>query len=439
MIKKYIGDNVYNASLKRFEYIFSNFNNIYISFSGGKDSGVMLNMAIDYMRSNGIKRKIGVLFIDLEAFYKGTIDYVEEMILPNLDIIEPYWVCLPMLTTNAVSMYEPYWVFWEESKRDKWVRDMPNHPFIINSNNNPFDFYKQDMTFEDFIAQFGDWYSGTRGGDTTACLVGIRTDESLNRFRAIAREDKDRYDNKPYSTVISKKTVNFYPIYDWHVEDIWVYNGKFHKPYNRIYDMFYKAGVPLHKMRICEPYGDEQKAGLNLFKVIEPDTWVRVVDRVSGANFGNIYAGTKATGAKRINLPLGHTWKSYCKFLLNTLPIETRNIYVTKFIRFITYWKNYGSPLSPDHIESLETLAPSQFVNTKEYSNRGKGDNHVVKALSIPDELPGLDTKSDFLSWKRMCMAIIKNDITCQSLSFSITKKQVLKQNEIINKYRNML
>jgi predicted phosphoadenosine phosphosulfate sulfurtransferase len=192
-------------------------------------------------------------------------------------------------------------------------------------------------------------------------------------------------------------------------------------------------------MRICEPYGDEQKAGLNMFKVIEPDTWFKVVDRVSGANFGNIYAGSKATGAKRITLPAGHTWKSYCKFLLKTLPKETRDIYVTKFVRFIRYWQQVGCPIAENDIKTLEGLAPEAFINTREFSNRGKGGKHVIKAKAIPDVLPGLDNKADFLSWRRLCMTILKNDITCQSLSFSITKRQVLRQNELLKKYRDIL
>ncbi len=431
-----IEKNVYEAAMERIAYIFAHFENIYVSFSGGKDSGVMLNLVLDYMRSNGIKRKVGVLFIDLEAFYKRTIEFIEQMIRENKELIEPYWVCLPLITTNAVSMYEPYWIFWEPEKRDKWVRKMPDYDFVINTDNNPFDFYRKNMTFEEFIAHFGDWYTQEHDGATTACLVGIRTDESLNRYRAIARDDKASYGGKNYSTRISEYTYNFYPIYDWRVEDIWTYNGRFHKSYNKTYDLFYRAGVPLSKMRICEPYGDEQKAGLNLFKVIEPQTWVRVVDRVSGANFGNIYCGTKATGARRITLPPGHTWKSYCKFLLQTLPEETRNIYVEKFIKFIRYWNQVGSPVSDEDIRQLD---PDMVINTHHFSNRGLGDKYVVKFRQIPDVLPGLDNKTDFLSWRRMCMAIIKNDVICASLSFSMTKRQILKQQALIRKYQEML
>lgn len=429
-------ENVYQKAMERIGFIFSRFENIYVSFSGGKDSGVLLNLVLDYMRANHIKRKIAVLHIDVEASYKHTMDYVEKMYLGNLELIDPYWVCLPMITTNAVSMYEPYWIWWDRNKKDKWVRPMPEHSFIIHEENNPFDFYRQNMTFEEFTVCFGNWLNRKQKVKNTACLVGIRTDESLNRYRAIHRNDKGTFEDKAFSTQISDNTYNFYPVFDWKTPDIWIYNGKFKKPYNPIYDLFYKAGVPLSKMRICEPYGDEQKAGLNLFKVLEPDTWVRVVDRVSGANFGNIYCGTKATGARKISLPEGHTWKSYCKFLLETLPEETRKIYTTKFIRFIRYWNKTGCPVSDEDIMALDT---KHIINTQTFSKRGKGDKYVIKFKTIPDELPGLDNKTDFLSWKRMCMAIIKNDICCHSLSFSITKRQILRQQELLERYRQLL
>jgi predicted phosphoadenosine phosphosulfate sulfurtransferase len=428
--------NVYELAQERIAYIFSQFEEIYLSFSGGKDSGVMLNLVLDYMRANNIQRKISVLYIDVEASYGRTIDFIRDMFLNNLDLIRPYWVCLPLTTDNAVSMYEPYWVFWDNTNKDRWVREMPAYDFVIHEKNNPFDFYRKNMTFEEFVRFFGDWHAQYYGSDRIASLLGIRSDESFNRYYALSREDKNMYKDKIYSTKVSQMTYNFYPIYDWKVEDIWTYNGKFNKPYNSIYDMFYKAGVPLSKMRICEPYGSEQRAGLYLFKVLEPSTWLKLVDRVSGANFGNIYCNTKATGTRTTELPPGHTWRSYCKFLLKTLPDETRKIYVTKFIKFIRYWNRVGSPVNNEDIMRLD---PEVTINTYTYSKRGKGDKYIVKFRAIPDVLPGLDNKTDFLSWRRLCMTILKNDIICTSLSFSITKRQIIKQRELIEKYRQKL
>jgi predicted phosphoadenosine phosphosulfate sulfurtransferase len=89
-------------------------------------------------------------------------------------------------------------------------------------------------------------------------------------------------------------------------------------------------------MRVDEPFGNEAKAGLNMFRIIEPQTWAKVVNRVSGANFGNIYGGSKIMNAN-FKLPKNHTWKSFTKFLLNTLPKETADNYRSKFIKFIKY------------------------------------------------------------------------------------------------------
>ena len=428
--------NVYELTLERIEFIFSEFEDIYVSFSGGKDSGVLLNMLLDYMREHNIKRKLGVMYIDVEASYTYTANYIEKMIMDNLDIIQPFWICIPLLTDNAVSMYEPFWIWWESQKKDRWVRPMPEYDFVINESNHTFNFYRERMTFEEFVSEFGEWFARKRKAEKVACLLGLRSDESFNRYHTVHREDKQMYKNKLYSTRISEKTYNFYPICDWKTEDIWVYNGRFNKPYNSVYDLFYKAGVPLSKMRVCEPFGHEQKAGLNLFKILEPDTWTKLLDRVSGANFGNIYCNTKATGMRHITLPPGHTWKSYCKFLLKTLPEQTRKIYVSKFIKFILYWSRIGSPVANADINELD---PEMIVNTYSYSNRGKGDKYVVKFNCIPDVLPGLDNKTDFLSWRRLCMTIIKNDILCSSLSFSITKRQIIRQQALIEKYKQML
>ena len=77
-MKKYLDKDVYTAAKERVSYIFDEFENICVSFSGGKDSGVVLNLCIDEARRR--KRKIGVLFIDLEAFYEKTIEFVERII-----------------------------------------------------------------------------------------------------------------------------------------------------------------------------------------------------------------------------------------------------------------------------------------------------------------------------------------------------------------------
>lgn len=431
-MKTYNNKDVYTAAKERIEYIFDEFEHICISFSGGKDSGTVLNMCIDEARKR--KRKIGVLFIDLEAFYKKTIEFVERMLENNKDVLEPYWICLPMESPNSLSYLEPTWIWWDKEKEPIWVRHMPKKEYVINEENNPLGFYKKNMPFEEFIKHFGNWYGK---GEKTATLVGIRTDESLNRFRAIAGT-KSMYKDKNYSTKVNENVYNFYPIYDWSVEDIWTYNGKFQKDYNKLYDLFYKAGVSIHKMRVDEPFGNEAKAGLSMFRVIEPDTWAKVVNRVSGANFGNIYSGNKIMTA-HYKLPKNHTWKSFTFFLLDTLPPEISEHYKIKFSKFIKYWVEKGCPVSEEHIKIMEETCPDAIINTHEFSRRGKGDKEVIKFTKVVDEIPGVDNKDDVLTWRRMAMCIIKNDYTCKSLSFGMTKDLTVRQKAIMEKYKNII
>jgi predicted phosphoadenosine phosphosulfate sulfurtransferase len=431
MAKKYLEKTVYVATIERIEQIFNNFEKIYVSFSGGKDSGILLNLVLDYMRKNNITNKIGVLFIDLEGQYALTIEYMKQTIEENLDLIEPFWCCLPLNLRNAVSVFEPFWTPWELSQRDKWIREYPDYP-CITEKNQQFPFFYKHMEFEDFVPEFGKWYSQ---GKKTACLVGIRSDESLNRFRTIATRLKETLNNLNWTTKLDDNLYNCYPIFDWTIEDVWVANAKFAWEYNRLYDMLYKAGIPLAAQRICQPYGDDQRAGLNLFKIIEPQTWAKAVNRVSGANFGSIYAGNSIMGYRKVKLPKGHTWKSYTKLLLATLPEETANNYKKRFLRFIKYWHRIGCPVSEKDSVNL----PKEAIRLDKMANRGSKDKRLVKYKRIPDMLDGkYEQKRLAPTWRRMAICILKNDQLCKSLSFGQSKKQNLRMKELVAKYRSM-
>lgn len=430
-IKKYRAQNVFDAAQERLNYVFDEFEHIYVSFSSGKDSGVVLNQCIDIARRRG--RKFHAVFIDLEAFYQKSAAFVEKMFTENEDVLIPMWVCLPMTSPNSLSYFEPTWVWWDEEKRPIWVRDMPKNKWVINLSNNPFDWYVPKMTFEDFIKHIGETIGH---GEKTACLVGIRTDESLNRFRAIAG-NKETYKSKRFSTKVSENVFNFYPIYDWAVEDIWTYNARFAKPYNPIYDLMYLAGVPIHQMRIDEPFGNEAKAGLAQFKVIEPDLWGKLVNRVSGANFGNIYSGSKIM-SNSYKLPKNYTWTQFTEFLLTTLPPAAADNYRDRFTKFIAYWRDVGCPVPDEQIEILEAKYGDTIINTRSYGTRGAKDKYLVKFREPLDELPELEGKDDFCTWRRMAMCIIKNDFVCKGLSFSITKEMKAKRDAVLAKFRSL-
>ena len=388
MPKTKLGINVFQASQERISYLFDNFPRIYVSFSGGKDSTVMLHMvAQEAIKRN---RKIGVLFIDLEGQYKLTIDHIHACLDMYKDNIELYWICLPIHLRNAVSMYETHWICWDKDKKEAWIREPPMEAITDESY---FPFFTKGMEFEDFVPEFGAWFGK---GELTACCVGIRSDESLNRYRTISSLVKIPYEGHQWTTQLvgfnNDKLYNAYPIYDWKTKDIWIYQGKnLDKPSNHLYDMMYKAGVPLSLQRICQPYGDDQRRGLWLFHLIEPETWSRIVARVNGANSGAMYIQETGNinGYRRISKPVGHTWQSFAMLLLNSLPPKTKNHFANKIAVFIHWWLARGYP------------------------------------DGIPDEAPyELETKRGIPSWRRVCKALLRNDYWCKGLGFSQHKSE---------------
>lgn len=425
--------NVYRAALDRIETIFNEFDNVYVSFSGGKDSGVLLNLCIDYIRSHKLNRKIGVFHIDYEAQYQMTTDYVDRTMAANLDVIEPYRVCLPLRAHCATSMFQSYWTPWEAAKRDIWVRDLPD--VCINEDNNPFDFFRPGMTDYEFQEKFTLWYHQYKGAERTCCLIGIRTQESLNRWRAIYSDrNYKNYNNIPWTKEMGKNMFNAYPIYDWITEDIWTANGRFSYDYNKLYDLFYMAGVTIHKMRVASPFNDWATESLKLYRVIDPNNWAKMVGRVNGVNFSGIYGGTTAMGWQSIKLPPGHTWKSYMYFLLETLPEEARQGYLTKLETSIKFWKEKGGVLSEETISELKAAGANIEVQPDT-------NYKTTKKPVRMDYLDDIDIASfkDIPTYKRMCICIMKNDHLCKYMGFSLTKSEQIRKKKVMDKYNDIL
>lgn len=374
--KKKIGVNVLQAARDRIRYSFEHFERLYISFSAGKDSSVMFHLVMDEAKKRN--RKVGVLLIDLEAQYQLTIKHAEDMFAEYADYIELYWVCLPIKLRNSVSNYEPVWCAWDPARKEDWVRKLPKDAITEPAY---FDFFEPWMEFEEFIELFAVWYSQ---GRSTGAFIGIRSDESLNRFRTIAIWDKEMHFGKRWTTKVINDVYNVYPIYDWHVTDIWTYHAAFPKRlHNEVYDRMHLAGVSLHQMRLCQPYGDDQKRGLWLYHLIEPQTWGKLIARVNGANSGALYIEETGniTGYNKIKLPEGHTWKSFCQLLLSTMPEVTRTHYAERFAKWIEGWHDRG------YRTGLPDFAP-----------------------------PELEKKYWVPSWRRMCKVLLRNDWWCKGL-----------------------
>lgn len=431
-MKKYNPNlNVFDASQERLKFIFENFPKIYLSFSGGKDSGVMLNLVLDYMRANNITKKIGLMVMDNEANYTLSLEFMHRIVKVNLDLLDVYWCCLPITLPCTVSSYLTEWQCWGVEDEGTWIKPMSKEDYIVNIHNHKMDFFEENMPYDIFWDKFGDWYAQ---GERCACLIGIRTDESLNRFRAIMNDKKETLHGEMWTKKNTNNVYNCYPIYDWKTEDIWVANGKFDWDYNKLYDIFWKAGMTVAQMRVASPFMSESKSSLNLYRVIDPQIWTRLCARVQGANFVATYG--KQLTYKSFKLPEGHTWKSFTKFLIDTLPDVSSENFKSRFIQSIKYWWRVGRGLADEVIQDLR----ENNINFKlgEKTRHGNKDKTCVQMLP-PDHLDMLKcANSEVTSWKRFAVTILKNDHTCKYLGLAPTQEQAKRQREIQKKYKNI-
>lgn len=416
MPKIYKDINVYDAAISRFQTILREFDNFYLSVSGGKDSSIMLQLMAREARKVG--KKFSVLYIDLEAQYTATINHVNDLIDATNDVVENwYWCALPLSLRNAVSAIQPKWICWDKNDREKWVREYPTRRkdvTLITEDSIPvsWDWFFRGMEFEEFILWFAKWFNETHGG-VTAAGIGIRSDESLNRFRTIINTSKERFKDYPWTTRVHVKShvlncYNFFPIYDWRTEDDWTAVARYDLLYNSIYELMYKNGVSIHEQRLCQPYGDDQRKGLDQFRFLEPETWEKVLNRVEGVNFGNIYCRSSLLGNIKSEKPEYLTWEEYAVFLLESIGLyapEVRDHYYTKIKKFMSWYEKDG-----------------------------------ITPKDIPDEADKkLESSKKVASWRRIARAIEKNDFWMSRLSFGETKRDVKRLFELKKKYHNII
>lgn len=326
--KKYTDKTVVEAAQERIAYLFDEFENIIVSISGGKDSTVLCHLALMEARKRG--RKIGIFFLDEEVVYRNTIEQVEYLMNLYPENTNRFWLQIPFNLTNSTSFADGQVKCWEQAKKPLWMhkrssenilRPCWSHETKIADKNKGFGFYD---VFKNFEMSF----------ENTAHLVGLRADESLNRYRTMVKRKgyKDIY----WSTKREGTNYTFYPIYDWGFHDVWKYIGEQGLRYHKFYDFAYLKGKHINEIRVSSLTHEKSFKSIQDLPEFEFDTYEKLLKRIKGISFAQETAKDRKM-FKVQKLPKNYkSWREYRDFLLLTYPDESKKpIFEKRFAKHL--------------------------------------------------------------------------------------------------------
>ncbi len=321
-MKIYLKENVYDAALDRIRWLFGEFPNVVVNFSGGKDSTVILNLSLKVAEELG-RLPLKVMFIDQEAEWDCVIDYIRRVMQDPR--VEPWWFQMPLKLFNATSTTEHWLNCWKEG--EEWLRE--KEPNSIKVNKYGVDRFT-DLFTKIFEVEFGDTPS--------IHIAGVRCEESPRRMLGLTSYETykgvtwGKYENKRLGHYV------FHPLYDWSYTDIWkaIHDNKWQ--YCRLYDYMYQYGVAPRNMRVSNVHHETAIKSLYYMQEIEPANWNRLVARIRGVNT----AGQVKDELFAVNdLPyMFESWMEYRDYLLDHL-IEKGDPWKAFHRKFLSYDRIY--------------------------------------------------------------------------------------------------
>ena len=300
-MKIYSKENVLDKAKERIRYLFDEFPNVYVNISGGKDSTIVFNLCLEIAREKN-RLPLNVLFLDQEAEWDATIDYVKEiMYMPE---VKPFWFQIPFRMTNSTSQFDTFVNVWGEG--DQWLRDKDE----ISIHECPWGADRFYAFFEEFMAYY-------HPNEKACHIAGVRGEESPSRLLGLTNAVTYKWITWGKSLNGKQEHYNFYPIYDWSYKDVWKYIYDNGLKYNRIYDYQYQHGIPVTKMRISNLHHETAIHQLFYMAEIEPDNYNRLCNRIKGIDSA---VKSSTSGFFVYELPFMFAdWKEYRDYLLEKL------------------------------------------------------------------------------------------------------------------------
>lgn len=323
--------NVLQAARQRVEFVFNHFDSIICSISGGKDSGVLVHLALLEAQKRG--RKIGLFFLDEEAMYQSTAEMVEYWMGFAPENINRLWLQIPFNLTSATSFQESQLFCWEPGKHKDWMRQKGRNNICAKPWAEKDEKFQSGYKWLDFYAVIENF---ERCYTNTAFLVGERGTESPNRWRSVSKNPVEIGGQQIYWATPRGANVVLKPIYDWNFHDVGKYIWENNLRYSRIYDFQFLKGYPINEMRISSLIHERSFKSLCDLPEFEPKTFEKLCKRIRGISFVQ-ETGKNAKLFKARKLPKNFTsWITYRDFLLSTYPdLDKKPVFEKRFGRHL--------------------------------------------------------------------------------------------------------
>lgn len=308
-------ENVLEATQKRISFLFDNYDNIQLAFSGGKDSTVLFHL----VNSEAIKRnrKFILYFQDQEAEYQGTIDMVE-WAMSQSNVI-PQWYQVPIFMTNAASHQQLF--LWAWGDGEEWVREKNDLAIQFIDKKYPKRFYKFNL----WVAQ----QNRKNFKGSFVSIIGLRAEESPDRRFVMFGEDSEMF-------WLRRKTEpnKCYPIIDWSYTDVWKYLIENGLRYNKIYDKMYMLGGNLRSFRVSNLVHEKAFRCLTDLQELEPETYDKLENRLKGVHTAAMYGKENLMYSIKTLPENFKTWKEYKDFLLSSIHPDLKRMFEYQWSRF---------------------------------------------------------------------------------------------------------